>query len=293
LGDVAGATVMEISELEVAPALGPDTFALDVPPGFAHRRAGSLPALAFSELESWDVPAFRYGEADSTHAQRLRAECGLDEIAANCASDFERVRALCTWVHGLWEHTSDGRPKKADPLSIVQEARAGGRFRCVEYATVLVGCLNAMQIRSRLVNLLPHDIEISFSGAGHMVVEAFLADAGRWVFADPQYDAVVTVGGVPANAVELQAALAGGGAIDYGPALHGSAADYRAYVGPRLFYFRAWLDMRQEADDRSASQLVLVPLGAPEPRVFERKFPIANCIFTHSLAAFYAPPEDG
>jgi hypothetical protein len=199
---------MEISDLQTTPRIGPGTFSLEAPPGFETRRFGSLPALRFLAVATWEVPRLRFSEADEPYLKRLRAELDLDAVVRECATDLDRVRAVCDRVHGLWKHASDGRPKREDPISIVEEAKAGGRFRCVEYSVVLGACLNALGIPARTLNLMPRDIETSFGGAGHMVVEAFLRDTERWQFADPQWNAVVTVGDRPASAVEFQAALA-------------------------------------------------------------------------------------
>lgn len=287
-GEVEGATVMEITALSTAPVLGDREFELAVPPGFTVRRRGELPAITFSDLSPWDPIAFDCSEPDQAYLRRLHAECGLDDVVKGCADDVERVRKVCAFSHGLWQHTSDGRPKNADPLSIVQEARAGARFRCVEYATVLVGCLQALGLPARTLNLMPREIEISFGGAGHLVVEAFVG--GRWLFADPQFNAVATIAGRPANAVELQAALRAGTDVDFGPALSGSRVDYLSYVGERLFYFRTPLDPRMDGGAHGKAQVMLVPIDAPEPRVFERTFAITDCTYTRSLPAFYAQP---
>jgi hypothetical protein len=151
----------------------------------------------------------------------------------------------------------------------------------------------AAGIPARTVNLMPRDIETSFGGAGHMVVEAWLADAGWWLFADPQFNAVCTRGGRPLSGVELQAAMARGEEVDFGGGLHGTAADYRSFIGERLCYFRTAVDGRHGAGERDPRQLVLVPAGCPEPRVFERRFALKHCIYTHDAAAFYRAPDTG
>jgi len=155
---------------------------------------------------------------------------------------------------------------------------------------VLRACLQSVGIPSRMVNLLPRDIETSYGGAGHMVVEAFLPDRRSWLFADPQFGAVAAQNGQPLSAVELQLGLASSATVDFGADLGGSPDEYRRFVGERLFYFRIWIDQSPGAGSQSRAQWMLVPIGAPEPRVFERTLRIDGCRYTHSLEAFYAPP---
>lgn len=74
-------------------------------------------------------------------------------------------------------------------------------------------------------------------------------------------------------------------------ALIGPAAERdRRFIGERLVFFRTWLDQRVGTGARESGQLMLAPVGYPEPRVFERKFRIERCEYTHALAGFYARP---
>jgi transglutaminase superfamily protein len=281
---------MELRDLEVLPQRDETAIALAAPPTYEVVALGTFPRLRFATLPDWREDRFVYSKQNEPYLERLRRQYDLDEAIRDRDTDLERVRALCTWTHGRWQHSSDGRPKASDPITILEQASGGGRFRCVEYATVLHGCLNAVGIAARTVNLLPRDIETSYGGAGHMVVEAFLPDADAWVFADPQFDAVATVDGEPAHAVALAQALAAGGPVDFGPSLTGSLDEYKRFVGERLVYFRTWLDQRTGTDARAAAQLMLVPIGYPEPRVFERTLRIEGCEYTHALPAFYGAP---
>ncbi len=60
---------------------------------------------------------------------------------------------------------------------------------------------------------------------------------------------------------------------------------------PYLFYFDACIDSRHGVD-RAPQRLMLVPVGAKRPTAFQRTIPLGNMIYTHSVATFYAVPND-
>lgn len=57
------------------------------------------------------------------------------------------------WVHHQWRHDGGNEPIKNDAISILEEARTGKNFRCVEYGTVVTACLNAVGLNSRVLGL--------------------------------------------------------------------------------------------------------------------------------------------
>ena len=69
-----------------------------------------------------------------------------------------------------------------------------------------------------------------------------------------------------------------------------SPADYLKWIWPYLFYFDVKLD-NCIADRGCGESLMLVPDGAGKPHVFQRKRPIEDMLYTHSLGAFYPKPE--
>jgi transglutaminase-like putative cysteine protease len=177
-------------------------------------------------------------------------------------------------------------PEKPDPISILEEAKQGKRFRCVEYSAVLAAALNAVGVRARVLSLLTEDVETRESGAAHVVAEAYLADRKKWVMVDGQYDVVPTLKGKPLGAVEFQRALAKrekGLGVDTFSGM--SAEGYFEWVAPYLFYFVTRFDGRYGVAT-SRKELVLVPVGAKEPKVVQRKWPIGDVVYTNSLRAF-------
>jgi len=247
--------------------------------------------LAFSDATEPKGATFLRSAPGDDYLKRLRTQFELDVVVAGEKSDYGRVRAICEWARHRWEHNGDNQPEKSDPISILEEAAAEGkRFRCVEYAIVVDGALESLGIRARVLGLKTADVETRERGAGHVVAEAYLADKKKWVMIDGQFDVIPTLGGEPLNAVELQRALAkdarGLGVVTRSDA---DADTYFAWVAPYLFYFDTTFDGRFGVE-RAPGKLMLVPIGAKDPTVFQRKWPIGDVTYTHSVATFYAAP---
>jgi transglutaminase-like putative cysteine protease len=258
------------------------------PSGPATAPAASGSALRFTD--DAEAHEFYFSPHDEPYLQKLRTQYKLDEVVAGAASDYEKVRAISRWVRGRWRHNGRSQPSRSDPISILEEAAQGKQFRCVEYSIVASGALNALDIRSRLLALKTADVETRKSGAGHVVVEAFLHDLNRWIMIDAQWDVIPVLDGKPLNAVELQRALAArapGLGVDSRSAV--DAREYFDWVEKYLFYFDVRFDQRF-GQTRGRGVLMLVPVGAKEPTLFQRNSPISGITYTRSVRAFYATP---
>ncbi|MGH7244986.1 MAG: transglutaminase-like domain-containing protein [Phycisphaerales bacterium] len=286
------AVVQEIISLDTTPDFGIDVFMFETPDGYVHRIDRGLKRLAF-ENGKGGASSVVYGIADQQYAANLRKTCGLDKLVEGATSDLERVRRVCGYVHGLWEHDGGGRPQNSDPISIVQEAAKGGRFSCVEYATLAAACLNAIGIPARELSLMVPDVETSLIGGGHMAAEAWLADQKTWVYVDAQENVVPSILGKPLSAVEFQKALSERSqelSMRGEPGDNGEPTRYPVELGEALFFFRARLDNRVAKDRPYTGALLLVPAGVEQPKVFQRWLPLQGDIATKSLDMFYAPP---
>ncbi len=246
--------------------------------------------LKFTDEEVKLPFTFQRSTPDDSYMTRLRSLYALDEVVKGKRSDYEKVRALSAWVRKRWEHNGSNEPQKQDPISILQEAAGGKRFRCVEYSVVLSAALNAVGIPARVLGLKTEDVETRESGAGHVVTEAYLADKEKWIMVDGQWDVIPTLKGQPLNAVELQEALSKNAKGLGVESLSGAKAEkYFAWVAPYLFYFDTRFDSRIEGATHARS-LMLVPVGAKEPTVFQKKHSLKSMVYTNSLRAFYARP---
>ncbi len=229
------------------------------------------------------VAALTWIQYDDTYLSELRSEFGIDDVVSECKTDFDKVKAITTWVTSLWKHDGRNTPSAPDPLTILREASEGQRFRCVEYGIVMAASLQSLGIPARMLALKTEDVETRESGAGHVCTEVYLWDIEKWVFIDPQWGAIPVLDDVPLNAVEFQQALAAndGKLVIWGVA-QPQRLVYERWIGQYLYYF--------DYSIGGGRQLMLGPVGAPEPKVFQRTMRLGDIVYTHSVDVFYAPP---
>lgn len=226
--------------------------------------------------------AFRRSGPENPYLTRLRTQYNLEALIADSRGDMERVKILCTWVHTRWNHVGDAKNQPTDPIGLLEAASIGDNFRCVEYGVTVAGCLNAVGIPARVVYARSEDVETKRVGAGHVFAEAWLRDKKKWVFVDPQLNVVGEANGEPLSAIEFRNAFA-----EPHPRVH-----YWHGLGACLHYFAYDIDQRYPISERAKGIVTLGPVGAPEPKVFQRRSPMNSVLYTHDLGAVYGPPGE-
>jgi hypothetical protein len=254
-------------------------------------------AQKFIDVQDVAGYTFLYEQTQQNeYLQTLREQYELDKVVAGAANDTEKALRIVNWVHQQWQHNGSNEPSKSDALTILEEARQGKNFRCVEYGIVTTAALNAVGLPSRTMGLKMKDVETIESGAGHVVMEVYLKDINKWVMLDGQFDAMPVLNNVPLNAVEFQQAIANNyDALEIRSLSGTSKSNYVAWVYPYLYYFDVRFDNREgialerETID-TKSNLMLVPIGAKLPKVFQVKYPMDMYKYTNSLTDFYESP---
>jgi hypothetical protein len=99
----------------------------------------------------------------------LRSKYPIDSLIKNTKSDTEKALEILHWVHNQWQHDGSNESKKDDAISILEEAKEGKNFRCVEYGIVATACLNAVGFKARILSLMIKDVETTKYGAGHVL----------------------------------------------------------------------------------------------------------------------------
>lgn len=257
--------------------------------------------LRFEERASDPAYRFVFGEAATdTNLIRLRSRWPVAELVKNAQNEQEKVLLLLNWVRKRWEHNGWNDAKTNNACLILERAEKGEKFRCVEYGIVLKNVLMATGLKARTLGLMTRDVAKTKAGAGHVLTEVWLRDRQKWALVDAQFDAMPVLDGIPLNAVELQAALIARKPVQFvnhlGPLNKSQTAAYLDFIPHYLYYFTAAFDQRTvPAKERVKVQdktgLVLVPIGADEPRVFQRKYPMNSDLYTRSVADFYPRPE--
>lgn len=217
----------------------------------------------------------------------MREEFALESLVIDKTSDIERILSVAEWVRSRWKHNGRSTPKNNDPISILREAATGKTFRCVEYATVLTGALNALGYPSRITGLMTIDVETRRAGAGHVISEVYVPELKKWVMIDGQWNVMPLVSGIPANAVEFAEA------ITTNPELVSFAGEkhsrYASWIKPYLYFFTTGID-NTYGRMRAGGAIRLAPIAAVEPKIFQVTHPLPPALFTHNVKSFYPVP---
>ncbi len=243
---------------------------------------------------AWDdkpAPPFSltFDDPNTSAYRDMREEFAIDQVVAGARDDYERLKRLAAWTSRQWKHSPTQMASKSDPVTILREARQGGRFICMNYAVVLAGALRAYGMRARLLNLLPRDVETG--SEAHTAVEAWVPQFKKWVLADAQYGIVAESDGVPLSGLELQTALASG--RDVRCVVNSQACDeWQPFILRNAFYFKI-RDNQRSFGGTATRQLVLVPKGAKEPHKFAggNEDMYKGAVYTSNPESFYAAPD--
>ncbi|MGE0078341.1 MAG: transglutaminase-like domain-containing protein [Bacteroidales bacterium] len=238
---------------------------------------------------------------NNPYLKKLRLDYGLDTLTKNVNTQLDKVKIILDWTNRQWIHSGGNEPTKSDPISILEEARTGKSFRCVEYGVVSAAALNSIGLPARVIGLKTRDVEKVKYGAGHVAAEVFLADFNKWVFIDGQFNAIPVLNNVPLNAVEFKRAIIDNRNDLQIVSLNGVATEkqkdnYLKFAAKYLFYFDVTFDQRVGEDIKyekvnGKTKLTLVPVNAKNPSVFQKKYPINYTLYTNSIGDFYQKPK--
>jgi hypothetical protein len=231
--------------------------------------------------------------------RQMRVENNLMQLVTNAKSDKERALLILNWTHNQWEHSGSNTPSKSDPLTILSEAKQGKKFRCVEYGIVSSNALLSIGMKARGLGLQAKDVETCKMGAAHYLAEVWLTDLKKWALIDGQFNIMPVLNNIPLNAVEFQRAIIAKQPFllvnSQGQISEKEKSFYLNFIPHYLFYFNFKFDLRQVSEKErykvnGKSSLMLVPLNAKAPIVFQRKYANTDYEYTHSLNDFYANP---
>lgn len=257
------------------------------------------PKYSYEDFQALEFDT--YCPYDEEYLKTLRDTYDLDSLTAGCETEFEKVQKVTEWVTNLWDHNGWNIPPKGDPLSILNDVtKEGAQYRCVEYGTVIFGCLNALDIPARTIGLKTEDVETRELGAGHVATEAFLKDFEKWVLIDGQWGTIPMSGDTPLNAVELCEALwrpepspeteESRDPVEFLSFREEGSDGYAEWIKEYLFYMNTTYYKKSKNGYRSYS-MMLTPIGSKSPKIFQIKYPLKMDNYTHSVVRFYALPQ--
>lgn len=250
-----------------------------------------------SENEEYD---FIYQNADnSPELQTIKSLYRLDSVAQLGDSEFEQILYLMNWTHSRWAHNGSNKPSKSNTLTILKEAETGKKFRCVEYGIVLKSVLACNGFKARTLGLKTKDVEVTASGAGHVLAEVWSDQYHKWLMLDAQFNLIPISDDIPLNAVEFQNAIAHNKNLELvdinGVVSNKRKKKFLNFITDYLYYFDFKFDQREVPYDslfkvNDKTVLMLVPVGAKKPTKFQRKFDMNYLAYTTSLNDFYRKP---
>ncbi len=255
--------------------------------------------LRFEQAVQRNYAVMYPNAVEDTSLIRLKKSYPVEELVKNAKNEHEKVLLAMNWVRNRWEHNGWNDAKTKNACTILERAEKGEKFRCVEYGTVLQAMLNTLGMKGRTLGLMTRDVEVTKMGAGHVLTEVWLNDRQKWAMVDPQFDAMPILDGVPLNAVELQEAIVQKKPFKFinlkGDLTAKETKKYMNFIPHYLYYFSVSFDERaiKKEDLHTVdgkTRLMLVPLGAKNPTVFQKKYPVNYCVYTHSVADFYRKP---
>lgn len=122
-------------------------------------------------------------------------------------TEEEFVLSALSWVSSQWDHDGMNEPPKSfHALDILKEVHnKKTRYRCVEYGLVLSEVLQSYGFVTRTLSLRSNDVSYGGFGQGHVAMEVWLNDIGKWIFLDPQFGVFLTTENsqIPLNYFEI------------------------------------------------------------------------------------------
>lgn len=148
-----------------------------------------------------------------------------------------------SWVHEQFGHDPECKASRPDPITILREARAGGRFACQEYALLLSATLQCHGHPARVIAALRDNYHRG-TGKGHWLVEAWCTTLGKWIVMDAQNNCVWKHGQTLLSGAELSHAVATGKTAGIAPTVAGKRTPR---LIPWLEHFRhLWIYRNQD-----------------------------------------------
>jgi len=235
--------------------------------------------------------SFNFPDFNDPYFQRVRVQ---NPIELEGLSEIEKIKKIANYVHTLFAHDGNRQAENPDPLWIIEQARQGNKFRCVEYASVTTALMGAYGIRARSIGLRTVDVETRESGAGHVVNEVWVSSLQKWTMIDVQENILFNSEDKFLSCVELLNILQENKSLkilscDNTEISAQQFNTYKEWIQPYLYYFVIRNNISFPLENLTgipSEQIMLVPIGAPEPKIFQRKSTI-NSLYTNNIKDFY------
>ena len=217
-------------------------------------------------------------------------DCNLSQI-----EEFVAMRRALSWVHSQWSHhPTNSIAQQSTSLEILDRAKKGDRFTCVEYSKVLTDILICWGYPARMVGLTRRSITNPTPGARHVGVEAWSNRQNKWIYLDPQFGTFPMQDTFWLNAFEFGRALDDGSLSlqiyvatkndeKLGPEEDSLVSSYRTYIVKHTRF----VDI-PFISNGNLGMLMCVPSDRTPPLLFQGT-PMSNIEYTYDAKDLYAP----
>lgn len=158
-------------------------------------------------LDIMAIPDWVFFPIESLELKKLKDYVEEKGFRPSKGTEEEFVISALSWVSNQWEHDGMNEPPKTfQALDILKEVHTKKtRYRCVEYGLVLSEVLQSYGFVTRTLALRSKDVAYGGFGQGHVAMEVWLNDIGKWIFLDPQFGVFLTTetSKIPLNYFEI------------------------------------------------------------------------------------------
>lgn len=240
-----------------------------------------------------------FGFPDLNHPSLIELK-RLTKLKVNYNGNvFENAYIILGYVHNLFSHNGDNQPTALDPITILSEAKAGKKFRCVEYSLLAMALLWAYEIPARVIGLKTKDVETREYGAGHVVIEYWDDELRKWVMCDVQFGLIPAKHNNLLSVYELREEIKLNNKLQFVtvkesrfpnksyPNMH----SYIEWVKDYLYFIDTPKNITFLDLNLSKQEIVmLVPKNIKHPLMFQGLFKM-NAIYTENVKDFYINPS--
>ncbi|MGZ6461058.1 MAG: transglutaminase domain-containing protein [Bdellovibrio sp.] len=158
-------------------------------------------------LDVMAIPDWVFIPLEASDLKNLKTYVEKKGFHPSQNTEKEFVLSALSWVSSQWDHDGMNEPPKSfHALDVLKEVHnKKTRYRCVEYGLVLSEVLQAYGFVTRTLSLRSNNVSYGGFGQGHVAMEVWLNDIGKWIFLDPQFGVFLTAekSQVPLNYFEI------------------------------------------------------------------------------------------
>jgi len=146
---------------------------------------------------------YRCGDPLSTYSQKVQRD---PRLAALFEEPLHRIETYARYQNFLRDQFTHGEPSNPaartwdgyNVLEMLDDAATGSRFLCGDISKMFVELVQAAGGFARMVSLVDPE------GSGHVVAEAWVEGANKWILFDPDYNVYYTDHtGMPLSVLDL------------------------------------------------------------------------------------------